>query len=106
MLQNFDPSARDVQWPRSPNVHAATSALISRYPDVSETELARLIIMYGELSALDMALIISDENLGPKFDQFYAHHRASLRLPFRQYAALIAIAVFGISVIAWALLSG
>ena len=56
--------------------------LIGRYPNLSEIELARLINLYREFSALDVALIISDEQLGPKLDLFFADHRSKVRVPF------------------------
>ena len=79
------------------------SELISRYPSLSECELARLINLYREFSALDMALMISDERLCPKMDRFFADHRSKIRTPFRQYAALVGTAVVGILAITWAL---
>jgi hypothetical protein len=80
--------------------------LIERYPNLSEVELARLINLYRELSALDMALMISDQHLAPKLDRFFIDHRDQLRTPIRQYAALMAIAAIGITVVIWATLSG
>ena len=82
---------------------AEAAELINRYPNLSEVELARLINLYRELSALDMALMISDESLGPKVDRFYADHRSKLRLPFRQYGALLGLALLGIAAVAWSL---
>ncbi len=80
--------------------------LIDRYPMVSEVELARLINLYRELSALDVALMISDDKFGPKLDRFFADHRSKIRTPFRHYAILVAIAVGGFAIIAWALAVG
>jgi dsRNA-specific ribonuclease len=76
--------------------------LISRYPNLSETELARLINLYRELSALDMALMLSDESLAPHLDRFSADHRSRIKTPFRQYAALVGYAVVAIAAAAWA----
>ena len=55
--------------------------LIGRYPNLSEIELARLVNLYREFSALDTALIISDEQLGPKLDLFFADHRSKVESP-------------------------
>src|SRR5688572_6679145 len=79
------------------------SELIDRYPNLSEAELARLINIYRHLSALDVALMISDEKLGWKMEEFYADHRAKLKTPFRQYAILVAIAVVGVAAVLWAM---
>ena len=72
-------------------------------PTFSEVDLARLINLYRELSALDMALMLSDERVAPALDQFAADHRSRLRKPFRQYAALVGYAVVGVVVLAWAI---
>jgi len=82
---------------------ARASELLGRYPNLSETELALLINLYREFSALDMALMISDDTLGPKFDQFSSENRSRIHTPFRQYAALVGTGVLGIFAIAWAL---
>ena len=76
--------------------------LIRRYPNLSEIELARLINLYREFSALDMALTMSDEELAPRLDRFSADHRSKIRTPFRQYAALILYLVLTIIALAWA----
>lgn len=95
--------------PISPTARTAGStaaqarALISRYPNLSETELALLINLYRELSALDMAMMISDDEIAAKLDRFSAEQRSSIRTPFRQYAALVGTGVLGIFAIAWAL---
>jgi hypothetical protein len=83
-----------------------TRELIGRYPNLSEIELARLINLYRDLSALDMALMLSDEKLAPKLDQFSAEHRSRVRTPFHHYALLLAYAVVGVAVVAWAAARG
>ena len=80
--------------------------LLNRYPALSEIELARLINLYRLLPALDVALILSDDMLAPKIDQFSKDHRAKIRIPFRQYAVLVWIAVAGLATLAWALVFG
>jgi hypothetical protein len=82
---------------------AKASELLGRYPNLSETELALLINLYRDFSALDMALMVSDERLGPKFDLFSTENRSRIRTPFRHYAALVGTGVLGIFAIAWAL---
>ena len=76
--------------------------LVGRYPNLSEIELARLINTYRELTALEMALMLSDEDLAPRLDRFSADHRSKIRAPFRQYAALVGYAVLAIVAVAWA----
>jgi hypothetical protein len=77
------------------------AGLVGRYPNLSEVELARMINLYRELSALDLALMIADESLGPKVDRFFTDHRSKLRTPFRQYAVLAAIGILGLAVTIW-----
>ena len=77
--------------------------LIGRYPNLSEMELARLVNVYRNLSALDMALMLSDEALAPRLDRFARENRGSVRPPFRQYAGLLAYAVLTIGTVIWAL---
>jgi hypothetical protein len=53
-----------------------------------------------------MALMLSDEKLAPKLDQFSAEHRSKVRTPFHHYALLLAYAVIGVAVVAWAAARG
>ena len=104
MFQNFGAKAFPFEQSQSPAPRCAEEAreLISRYPNLSETELARLINLYRGLSALDMALILSDERLAPSLDRFSTDHQSRIRTPFRQYAALVGYALIGVAALAWA----
>jgi len=104
MFQNFSAKAVPLELPQSavPTPLDEARELIRRYPNLSEIELARLINQYGELSALDMALMLSDEKLAPNLDRFSADHRSKIRTPFRQYAALVGYALLGVAAVAWA----
>ena len=104
MFQSFSARAFPFEQSQSPAPRPAQEAreLIRRYPNLSETELARLINLYRGLSALDMALMLSDERLAPSLDRFSTDHRSRIRAPFRQYAALVAYAFVGVAVITWA----
>jgi len=107
MFQVFNPGAVPAQptpWP-SPRPADEARALIARYPNLSETELARLINLYRDLSALDTALMLSDEKIAPNLDRFSADHRSKIRRPFRQYAALVGYAVVAGAVLVWAVIS-
>ena len=108
MFQNFSANALASGQVEAPAGIALQqfSELIVRYPNLSEIELARLINLYGHLSALDVALMISDEKFGPKIDRFFDENRSKIRTPFGQYAVLVAIAVAGFAIIAWALAFG
>jgi hypothetical protein len=104
MFQNV--GAKALAYPQSQVSPARpleqASELIARYPNLSEIELARLINLYRELSALDVALMISDEQLGPRLDSFSSDHRSKIRTPLRQYAALVGYAVLAVGAVAWA----
>ena len=90
-------------FPRPVHPTAAEEAalLIARYPELTRRELDRLLTIYPKVPTVDAALMISDEKLGPKLDLLFKHHHAEFATPFRQYAALVAIAVAGILVVAW-----
>ena len=104
MSQSSSATALSFQQPQSAISKPVDEAreLVRRYSNLSEIELARLINLYRELSALDMALMLSDEELAPSLDRFSADHRWKIRTPFRHYAALVGYAVVGIAVFAWA----
>ncbi|MGE5562105.1 MAG: hypothetical protein ACM3ZV_02220 [Bacillota bacterium] len=107
MFQDF-PSralALDHQRPAARRPSDEARELLARYPNLSETELARLINLYRQLPALDMALMLSDEALAPKMDRFAAEHRCKVRPPFRHYAGLIGYAVLAVIGVAWAMSS-
>ncbi len=50
-------------------------ALLVRYPDISEKELAKLISLLPLIPMLDKALIIADNRLSPKLADLYRDHR-------------------------------
>ena len=77
--------------------------LIARYPNLSETELARLINLYREFSALDTALVLSDDALSSHLDRFTSEHRSEVRPPFRQYAGLLFYTVLTLAAVVWAI---
>lgn len=104
MFQSFSARALPFERSQSPAPGSAEEVreLMSRYPSLSETELARLINLYRELSALDMALMLSDEQLVPSLDRFSADHRSRIKTPFRQYVALVGYVLIGVAALAWA----
>jgi hypothetical protein len=104
MPQDLREKALSIQEPQSTANSPSDEAreLIARYPNLSEAELVRLISQYRDLSALDMALMLSDDNLAPKLDRFSSDHRSRTRTPFRHYAALLAYAAVAVGMVAWA----
>lgn len=87
---------------RPPYVHATIIELLERYPSVTKPELDVLVVAFRKLSALDMALLLSDEELGPKLNRFRREHASKFRTPFRDYAVFVAMAVVGLLVTVWA----
>jgi len=104
MFQTSNAKVLPFEQPQSPAPRAFDEVrqLIRRYPNLSEVELARLINLYRELSALDTALMLSDEELAPNLDRFSAENRSRIRTPFRHYAALVGYALVGVAAVAWA----
>ena len=104
MFRSFNPAALPFEKSLQPEPLRIDEAraLILRYPNLSETELARLINLYRGMSARDVALILSDENMATGLDRFSADHRSKIRTPLRQYAALLGYAVIGVMMFAWA----
>ena len=86
-------------------VRATTIDLFERYPHVSDRELDHLIAVFPRLPALDVALMLSDEDLAPKLTAFRRDHHKRIRTPFRDYAVLIGIAVVGTAVSIWSMLA-
>lgn len=104
MFQDFNAKPLAFHPPESPAPRPVDEVrtLITRYPNLSEIELARLINLYRRLSALDMALMLSDQKLSPNLDRFSADHRSKIKTPFRQYAALVGYAVLTLAALGWA----
>ena len=103
MFQDFAATQFRAAQAESPTKAQEAAALLQRYPNLSETELARLINIYRNLTALDVALMMSDDALSPKLDRFSEDNRSKIRAPFRQYAMLLGLALVGVIVTLWAL---
>ena len=103
MFQDFSEArfAR-AQLPPRPQAQEA-AALLHRYPNLSEIELARLINIYRGLSALDVALMMSDASVAPHLDRFSTENRSKIRVPFRQYAMLAFLGFLAVATVAWAI---
>jgi hypothetical protein len=66
-------------------------ALLLRYPELSDEELASLINRFAGLPLLDFGLMAADERLGAKLDAFYADHGDKLRPPLWGMGPAIAV---------------
>jgi hypothetical protein len=67
------------------------SELLGRYPDLSEDETERLAAMLPKVAALDMSLMLADDDLLPRLEAFYAEHRDQLVSPLTEGAVIAAI---------------
>ena len=56
-------------------------ALIGRYPNLSEQELASLIDIFPYLPILDVGLMTADDRLSEKLAAFHRDHGSKLRAP-------------------------
>lgn len=54
-------------------------ALLNRYPDISEQEVAILVRTFAQLPLLDFGLMAADGQLEHKLDAFYRDHTDKLR---------------------------
>lgn len=79
------------------------SELMRRYPDLSEPELQQLVSLFRDLSPVEQAMMMSDEEVAPQLEQFRREQRSIIRPPFRQYAPLVVIAIAGLATIVWAI---
>jgi len=76
-------ASRSYFSPRGLSASAAdVQALLNRYPDIAEHELAGLIRAFGSLPSVDFGLMAADKHLGAKLDLFYAEHGDRLPRPF------------------------
>jgi hypothetical protein len=89
--------------PRTDSTLRAES-LLSRYPNLSEPELAELINLFPHLNMVARGLITADDNLGGKVEHFYRDHGAELGTLASGRMTLLAMAAVGVAIaFAWAL---
>ena len=81
------------------------TALLQRYPDLEPWETDRLVSIYPHLPMLHIALMTSDDELGPRLAAFQRDHRRRLRAPFRQFAVLLIPLVIMFVVMLWTILN-
>ncbi len=93
MTTDYFPASRgSFITPRQPSRLAArTEALLVRYPQISEPELASLIDMFPYVSMLDRGLMSADARLSEKLAAFHRDHGDRMKAP---EAALIGLLAF------------
>jgi hypothetical protein len=81
----------------SPERRAVIEALVARYPDLAATELADLLHWYRrEASAMDVALLASNDSLAGRFGAFCRAHVTPFGLRDKAITALLSAGVLGL----------
>jgi hypothetical protein len=75
--------------------------LIGRYPNLTATELDRLIEIYPRLPILDIGLLTADPSISTRLDAFCREHGRKLK---RSNAGLLLFLILPVAVLIWALL--
>ena len=77
---------------RPPSETTATAeALLLRYPNLSEEELATLINLFPYIRILDLGLMTSDEHLSGKLEAFQRDQGKKLKTPISSLIAFLAV---------------
>ena len=72
-------------------------ALLDRYPDISDREVAELVSLFPSLPILDLGLMTADDRLSEKLIAFHRDHGSKLKTPlsslimFLTFPAIVAI---------------
>ena len=81
-------------------------ALLMRYPNLSEEELATLINLFPYIRILDLGMMTSDDRLAGKLDAFHRDHGDKLRTPISWLIAILAVpAILILTGLSWWMLS-
>lgn len=104
MYQEFNASEANSVGARASGAESMAELLV-RYPGLSDFERARMVKLYRKMTPLEVALLISDDELGRKLERFFSDHRTEVRTPFREYAMLVAIAISGVLITLWAIVT-
>lgn len=79
-------------------------ALLMRYPNLSEAELATLINLFPYIRILDLGLMTSDDRLAGKLDAFHRDHGEKLKTPISSLIGFLALpAILLLAGLWWAL---
>jgi len=81
------------------------TALLQRYPEIATWEVGKLVKIYPHLPMLHIALMSSDDELGPRLAAFQKDHGKRLRTPFRQVAGLLIPLGIMFAVLLWAIIT-
>jgi len=88
----------EVRALRADRQHA--TALIERYPHITEDETQDVITFLKTGRHLDVGMVTGDEALKPKLEAFMADHKSHFRLKWTEIVAVTA-GIFGVPTGAW-----
>lgn len=86
--------------------HERAAVLLSRYPHLSRPQIDNLAGLVPKLSALDLSLMMSDDNLAPRLEAFYAAHGDKVSPSMSDYLVIAAILAFPVVVLLALVLAG
>ena len=87
---------------RTPSATAARAeALLHRYPNLSEIELAELINLMPRIPVLDFGLMTADPTMSSRLDDFNREHGHKVRPTAASIAALLFVPLSLVVAIAW-----
>ena len=95
-------------YPRSRPPSESTlrvQALLARYPNLSEQELAELINLFHYLRLLDVGLMSADDRLSDKLADFRRDHGHALVRPREKLIMALALSAIFVLGLAWLVLS-
>ena len=91
---------------REPSETARTvAALLNRYPDISEQELATLIAAFPYLPALDFGLMTADDRLSEKLEAFHRDLGRKIKAPLNSLLVFLAVPLTVAAGVLWWVLS-
>jgi hypothetical protein len=76
-------------------------ALLMRYPNLSEQELATLINQFPHIKILDLGLMTADERLAGRLDAFHRDHGRKLKMPISSLVAFLAVPTIALIGLLW-----
>ncbi len=86
--------------PRS-QITLRVEALLGRYPNLSEQELAELINIFPSLDLLDQGLMTSDDHLAGKLKDFHQEHGRKLKTQMSGLIAFLSVPTLLALLILW-----
>jgi hypothetical protein len=80
-------------------------ALLARYPNLSEQELAELINLFSRLTMVDQAVMAADERVAEKLVEFHRRHGEDLSVLTGERTRLLVWAAMAAALILWLIIS-